>query len=71
MFNPFFIFEPALWHNLAKETGHSEEGFALIVKNGQLGLEVFESEFLSHFDSFGDFFSNIEFVIELGQDIVL
>lgn len=31
---------------------------------------MFESELLSHFDSFSDFFGNIKFVIELGQDIV-
>ena len=31
---PLLILEPALWHNLAKETGDSEEGFALIVKDG-------------------------------------
>lgn len=29
----FLILESTLWYNLAKETGDSEEGFTLIVKD--------------------------------------
>jgi hypothetical protein len=41
MSQPLLILESVLWHDFAQETGGSKKGFALIVKNGKLGLDVF------------------------------
>lgn len=70
MSNSFFILEPGLRENLTKKAGDSKEGFALIVEEGQLGLKMFESEFLSNFNSFSDFFGDIELVVELCENII-
>ena len=65
-----FILQAGLCIDLPKECGHSEEGFTLVVKEGQLGLYILEPHFLPDLNSLSDFLSKVELFIQFCQDVI-